>query len=79
VVVSVLSHVEPWFLLTYGAGIISSVFTCPTHPHVTTIDAGPISITTYAATIPEGIAIMAIYFLVTVILGLVLFERKEFT
>jgi ABC-2 type transport system permease protein len=78
-VASTFAHVEPWFLLTYGAAIISNVFIVPYPPHVTTIDAGPLSITTYAATIPEGIAIMAIYFLVTVILGLVLFERKEFT
>jgi len=31
------------------------------------------------ASIPEGIAIVLTYFVVTALLGLVLFERKEFT
>jgi ABC-2 type transport system permease protein len=79
VVVSAFAHVEPWFILTYGAAILSSVFTVPYPPHVTTINAGPISLTTYTATIPEGLAIMILYFAVTIVLGLVFFERKEFT
>jgi hypothetical protein len=29
--------------------------------------------------VPEGLAIIGLYFIITVILGLVLFERKEFT
>ena len=29
-------------------------------------------------TIPEGLAIMLVYFAVTAVLGLLLFERKEF-
>ena len=33
----------------------------------------------YNATIPEGLAIIAVYLIVTAIIGLVLFERKEFT
>ncbi len=44
-------------------------------PHTTNV--GPFTI--YVATIPEGLAIMALYFNVAVILGLLLFERKEFT
>jgi ABC-2 type transport system permease protein len=79
VVVSNFAHIEPWFLLPYGAGIISSVFQVPYPPHVSTISGGGITLTNYVATIPEGLAIMVVYFLVTVILGLVLFERKEFT
>lgn len=79
VVVSAFAHVEPWFILTYGAAILSSVFTVPYPPHVNTINAGPITLTTYVATIPEGLAIMILYFAVTIVLGLVFFERKEFT
>lgn len=37
------------------------------------------SLTTYNATIPEGLAILAVYFVVSALLGLWLFERKEFT
>ena len=79
VVVSTFAHVEPWFILTYGAAILSSVFTVPYPPHVTTINAGPITLTTYVATIPEGLTIMIVYFAVTIVLGLLFFERKEFT
>jgi ABC-2 type transport system permease protein len=78
-VASAFAQVEPWFSLTYGAGIISSVFTVPYPPHSTVVNAGPLHITSYVAAIPEGIAIMAIYFVVTFIVGLLLFEIKEFT
>lgn len=74
-----LVHIEPWFSITYGAGIIGNVLSVPFPQHITTIHFGngP-GLTSYNATIPEGIAIMVIYFAVTAILGLILFERKEF-
>jgi ABC-2 type transport system permease protein len=78
-VVSSFAHIEPWFILPYGSAIISNVFSVPYPAHATTINAGPLSFTSYVATIPEGIAIMVLYFIVTAILGLLLFERKEFT
>jgi ABC-2 type transport system permease protein len=76
-----LVQVEPWFILTYGAGIVGNILTVPypEHVHTQTFGQGRISITTYNATIPEGIAILGLYFIITAILGLVLFERKEFT
>ena len=78
-----LVQIEPWFILTYGSQIIGNVLTSPYPPHVATTTLGPggngLSITTYSATIPEGIAIMAIYFAITAIAGLILFERREFT
>ena len=82
-VVSDIVHIEPWFVLTYGSAIISNVFTVPYPAHVSTTVSrfGPggagASLTTYTATIPEGLAIMGIYFIVTAVLGLILFERKE--
>lgn len=77
-----LVHIEPWFSLSYGSGIISSIMTVPYPTHISTIHirpngSGP-GITTYNATVPEGIAIMVIYTVVTAVLGLLLFERKEF-
>jgi ABC-2 type transport system permease protein len=77
-----LVQIEPWFILTYGSQIIGNVLTSPYPPNISTTSlrpggAGP-TLTTYNATIPEGLAIMAIYFAVTAILGLILFERKEF-
>ncbi len=75
-----LIKIEPWFLLTYGSGIIGNVLNT-TYPDnmVTHTGFGGITTTTYNATIPEGLAIMAIYFVITTIVGLILFERKEFT
>jgi ABC-2 type transport system permease protein len=79
--VSALVQIEPWFILTYGSTIIGNVLTTPYPPHMITqtIPRGNITLTTFNATIPEGLAIMAIYFIVTAIIGLILFERKEFT
>ena len=76
-----LVQVEPWFILTYGAQIIGNVLTTTYPAHITTNSFGPrggINLTTYNATVPEGLAIIAIYFAVTAVLGLILFERKEF-
>lgn len=69
-----LAKIEPWFLITYGATIITNVLV---NPYPTTLSQGG----EFApfASIPEGIAILLAYFVVTAALGLVLFERKEFT
>ena len=80
--VSALVQIEPWFILSYGSQIIGNVLTTTYPPHMTTGGFGPgggTSFITYNATIPEGLAIMGIYFAVTAIIGLILFERKEFT
>jgi ABC-2 type transport system permease protein len=75
--------IEPWFVLTYGAGIITNVLSTtypPLHTHTSVTGPGGRIFTenAYNATIPEGLAIIGIYFLATAILGLLLFERKEF-
>lgn len=75
-----LIQIEPWFLVTYGAQIIANVLIVPYPEHVVTINAGPnLSLTQYNVGIPEGLIIIAAYFLITAVLGLVFFERKEFT
>ncbi|MDG7047197.1 MAG: ABC transporter permease [Nitrososphaerota archaeon] len=76
--VNAFVHIEPWFLITYGAGIIGNILTVPYPLHTSITRFGHVAITSYAVTVPEGVAILAIYFIVTAILGLVLFERKEF-
>ena len=73
-----LVKIEPWFLITYGAEIIGNVLT-DQYPTTTTQGFGRDAFTSYAVTIPEGIAILLAYFLVTAVLGLFLFERREFT
>jgi len=82
--VSDLVGIEPWFILTYGSGIIGNVLNSPYPPHslTTTTPIGlhrTFTTTTFAASVPEGLAIIGIYFIVTAVLGLVMFERKEFT
>ncbi len=78
-----LVKIEPWFLINYGANIIGSVLMSPYPPHKTTTTGvgfrgQPTTTTTFYASIPEGLAIMGIYFVITAIVGLILFERKEF-
>ena len=80
-IVSGLVQIEPWFIITYGSGIIGNVLmdTYPTTQPIRGAGPGGRTGMTYAATIPEGITILLVYFIGTAILGLVLFERKEFT
>jgi len=83
------AQIEPWFMLSYGGQIIGNILTLPYPLHKVVTSFGPgggagpgiggISLTTFNVQIPEGLAIIGIYFIVTAILGLVLFERKEFT
>ena len=76
-----IAHEEPWFLLTYGAQITGNILTNPYPQHEVTVHFGPegrVNFTSYNSTIPEGLMIMAIYFIVTAVLGLLLFEKKEF-
>jgi len=81
--VSDLVQVEPWFIITYGGGIIGNILApiYPSHMIVTHEHVGgqTITITSFNASVPEGLIIIAVYFIVTSILGLLLFERKEFT
>jgi ABC-2 type transport system permease protein len=73
-----VAKVEPWFSITYGATIITQVLTVP-YPQSGTVGRGPFSETSFVPTIPEGLLILGAYFVVTAIVGLILFERKEFT
>jgi ABC-2 type transport system permease protein len=79
VVLTNLAGIEPWFSITYADGIIGSVMNSTYPLHFQSIQEGRFAISTWTATIPEGLIIMAAYFVVSAILGLVLFEKKEFT
>jgi ABC-2 type transport system permease protein len=78
-----LAQIEPWFILTYGAQIIGNILTVPYPPATSVTSFGPRgngpTFTTFNATVPEGLAIIGLYFIITTVLGLILFERKEFT
>lgn len=74
-----LAGIEPWFIITYGAEIIRNVLqnTYPTTQPG--FGVGGREIQFYAVSVPEGIAIMIGYFILTAVAGLMLFERREFT
>ncbi|MDE1858645.1 MAG: ABC transporter permease [Thaumarchaeota archaeon] len=87
---SAVVGIEPWFSITYGAGIITSILMVQYPPHLQTQSLGSalgganrtgarFEITTYNATVPEGLEILVVYFIVMAVIGLWLFERKEFT
>jgi len=83
-IVAGLVQVEPWFVLSYGSQVIGDVLTPTYPPHVVTTSFSPpgsvaITLTTFHPTIQEGLAIVLVYFAVTALVGLILFERKEFT
>jgi ABC-2 type transport system permease protein len=75
-----LANFEPWFILNYGGEIIGNILMVPYPPHATVGIFGKtgITMTTYYATVPQGLAIIGLYFIITTVLGLLLFERKEF-
>jgi ABC-2 type transport system permease protein len=82
----IVANVEPWFSITYGAGIIADILMVPypVHYNPNTLGAatGPgsrLRIPAYHAGVTEGLAILAIYFIVMALVGLWLFQRKEFT
>ncbi|MDG6925010.1 MAG: ABC transporter permease [Nitrososphaerota archaeon] len=73
--ITTLSNSEPWYVLTYGAGIITNVLSPSGYPPHEVVLAGASS---YHATISEGLAIMFAYFVVTTISGIASFEREDF-
>jgi ABC-2 type transport system permease protein len=85
-VASAVIGIEPWFSITYGAGIVTNILSATYPPHMQTQSFGGGSganarfqLTTFNATVSEGLEILIVYFVVTAVLGLWLFERKEFT
>jgi ABC-2 type transport system permease protein len=72
-------QIEPWFIITYGAEIITNIFIVPFPVHALTVSDAGQSFTMFTSTVPEGIAIMALYIVVTTVIGLVLFKKREFT
>ncbi len=76
--VRVLAQTEPWFVLTYGAEVIQDILSNP-YPLTHTTQVGPrVNFTQFQVPLQLGLEIMLGYFLVTAVLGLILFERREF-
>ncbi len=85
--VSGLAHITPWFIISYSDTIIGGVFNsaCMSNPGHQVCTVGrtpsgtPITETFDNATIPGGVAIMIGYFVVTAVVGLLIFQHEEFT
>ncbi|QQG48886.1 MAG: ABC transporter permease [archaeon] len=79
-IVASIAGIEPWFSITYAGGIISNVLHIP-YPQGVQTPPGPpgFRVTVFSASILEGLVIMAAYFVVSGLLGLFLFEKKELT
>jgi ABC-2 type transport system permease protein len=75
-----LANFEPWFILNYAGEIIGNILMVPYPPHavVGTLAKTGMTMTTYSPAVPQGLAIIGLYFIVTTVLGLLLFEKKEF-
>jgi ABC-2 type transport system permease protein len=77
-----LVKIEPWMVISYAESTIGNVFSSNVNwglsGSTTTVAIGRLRETTYTAGVVEGIIIMIVYFLVTAVVGLLLFEREEF-
>lgn len=77
-----LVKIEPWFIISYASSVIGYPFLPILPAHIVQVPiGGPGSptFTTYNPTYVEGVIIMLGYFVVTAVLGLLLFEREEFS
>ncbi len=66
---------ETWYILSYAGQCVVNVFSIPYPPHVITNGTE----TAYFATIPEGIAIMAGYLVVSLLIGYLIFKGRDLT
>jgi ABC-2 type transport system permease protein len=76
-----LVKIEPWFIISYASPVIGYPFdpTIPAHIVHTSFGRGGGSITSYNPSYGEGVLIMLGYFVATAIVGLLAFEREEFS
>ena len=77
--VSGLVKIEPWMVISYAQSTIGGVFSSTANWGLSGSPCtGDFCASPYTAGIGEGIVIMIAYFLVTAVVGLLLFEREEF-
>ena len=81
-----LIKTEPWMVISYANGVIGNIFSSSINwgwiGQTTTTRFGPGGgdlVTTYTPGILEGVGIMLVYFVLTAVAGLALFEREEFS
>jgi ABC-2 type transport system permease protein len=85
--ISAIAHTEPWMVISYASGTIGSVFDSPVNWGFTgtsvlmhgDIDTNVVVRIYTVAGVAEGVVIMVAYILVTLLAGLWLFEREDFS
>ncbi len=78
--ISQLAGVEPWYSITYAADIITLVFEgkyMGDYSHLTVMHRGGITLSIYLPYLWEGVVIMVAYFIVSAVLAMFIFGRKE--
>jgi ABC-2 type transport system permease protein len=85
--VSAFAHIEPWMVISYASSTISSVFDPTVNWGLTgsstlihgSLDKGAVVRIYTVAGVAEGLIIMAGYLVVTLVIGLWLFKREDFS
>ncbi|MHB1709309.1 MAG: ABC transporter permease [Thermoplasmataceae archaeon] len=75
-----LTKIEPWFILTYGGGVVTDILVTPYAPHLSTISSpGPrgFSVSTYTPYVWEGLLIMVGYLIISLVVSIVIYNRRE--
>lgn len=76
-VVVFLSHVEPWFLITYAASAISDLAMKSYPAHYTLAMLGTRKLYSYQPTVPEASLIMLGYLIVAGVIAYAVYVRRE--
>ncbi|MEM0156318.1 MAG: ABC transporter permease [Thermoplasmataceae archaeon] len=72
-----VTKIEPWFLLTYGGGVVTTVLSPLTFTHIHVLNEGRVSVTTYTPYVWEGIAIMVGYLAISLIISILIYNRRQ--
>lgn len=74
-------NIEPWFLLNYAGSAVQAVAknTYPPHYQEIVVPNGTSKITLhlYNPTVPEAVAIIAFYSIISIIAGIIIYKRRE--
>lgn len=76
-VLEFLTRVEPWFLITYAAQVVSNLAQKTYPPHLVVEGLGDRKIYIYSPSVPEGVAIMLGYMGVSILVAWAVYSRRE--
>jgi ABC-2 type transport system permease protein len=71
------ANIEPWFFITYAGSVVQDLGYKTYPEHVSTISAGPVSVTLYNPGVLESVAIMSGYMVASLFVAWLVYSRKE--